>query len=141
VQGIKEDVAVMEGGEQQKTVATDERVSYSIYAEQSGSSKVSFSTAWIRGKAYPVKADKVNTPVEMKTGEEGGDGKIVLAPASRQSVWAITLGTLYEKQPAAGSTLRKLMTKNEVVLVYTWRNKTYYYPLKKIKNLPPAIAI
>src|SRR5688500_14390060 len=102
--GIRQEVQVIEGSEQQKTVAetADERVSYSIYAEQSGSSKGSISTAWIKGRAYPVKADKVNTPVEMKTvEEENGDGKIVLAPASRQSVWAITLGTLYKKQPVA----------------------------------------
>jgi hypothetical protein len=141
--GIKQDVQVIEGGEPSKpaTEITETRVSYSIYAEQSGPYKVIFKTAWIKGKAYPVKADKMITPVEMKVEEEGSDGKIILAPASQQPVWVLTPGTLFSKQPVVGASLRKLVAKHELVLVYTWKNKVYYYPVKKIKNLPPVIAI
>jgi hypothetical protein len=141
VPGVRPDIVVIEGGKEQPPVATEERVSYLIYAEQSGTSKVSFGSVWIKGKAYAVKAaDKINTPLEMKSEEEGGNGRIVLAPASRQRVWAITLGKVHKVQPSAHSKLRKLGEKNEVVLVYTWKNKVYYFPVKKIKNLPPAIA-
>ncbi len=138
--GARPQGAITENGKEQPAKPT-ERVSYFFYAEQLRSTVAVFTTVWIKGRAYAVRADTVTSPAEMITGEATGQKKIELAPATKHKLWLISPAAENKKPPKPGAVLQKLINKNELVLVYRWKNKLYYYPVKKLKMLPSVLAV
>ena len=138
--GMRPQTTIHEDGKEQMLSKAAKR-NYIIYAEQLKSTQISFVTLWIDGKAYNLKADIVVTPVEMMTGEGNKAEKIILAPATNNKTWSISPGALIAKPSKPSSTLQKLIDKNELVIVYRWKGKLYYSPIRKIKKLDPAVAV
>lgn len=138
--GSRPEIVVDENGNEiAKTIAV--KINYLIYAEQVRTTQIVFTTVWIDGKAYKIKADTVIAPVEMTTQDGFNTTKIILAPATKNKLWSLSTGSLITKPPKPSSTLQKLINKNELVIVYRWKGKLYYTPLKKIKKLDPAVAV
>jgi hypothetical protein len=135
-------VLIGEDGKQEE-VKPVERVNYLLYAVQSRKTSVTFTTVWIKGKAYPVTTDSVSpTPLQIDVpGKETYKETITLVPATKHKVWAINPGTQLSVSPVASATLKKLIKKSELVLVYKWKGKLYYYSVGKINKLQPALSV
>jgi hypothetical protein len=140
--GTPPTVLINEGGKEEKTQPV-ERVNYFLYAEQRRTTHVSFTTVWIKGIPYPVKADSVSiTPVEMGSpGKEIYMETITLVPKTRQKVWSISPGAALSTPGRPSATLQKLIKKSALVLVYKWKGRLYYYAVKKINKLAPALSV
>jgi len=95
---------------------------------------------FIKGQAYEVGSCTLKkTPVEyIDNMIPNNSGKRILVPATNDIALEIPVA-----EPSAGqkktSNLQKLTAKNDVVVAYTWKNKTYYATMKQIKKLPSTV--
>lgn len=139
--GARPQTGVEENGTEVK-VPVKERLSYFMYAEQLRSTDIRMVSVWIKGKSYSVKADTVaKSPVEMVAGEGTETQNLTLVPATRNKLWILTPGQAIQKPATPSTTLRNLIRKNEMVLVYRWKGKLWYSTVKKITALPPVLAV
>jgi hypothetical protein len=136
--GTAPSVLIGENGKEE-AVKPVERTNYLLDAVQPGAANISFVTVWIKGAAYPVKADSVSTtPLQLNV---GGEKTITLVPKTKHKVWVITPGSMLAAPARPSATLQKLIKKSELVLVYKWKGKLYYYAARKINKLPPALSV
>ena len=92
---------------------------------------------------YIIKYEEVNeTPVELSSSNLLKDKKkMELVPKTENEILKLTItGEVHDKGKSS-STLQKLISKNDLVISYSWKGKTYYAALKNIKVLEPFAAM
>ena len=139
--GIKKDIIVQENG---KTIETTppQKVNYFFYLEQKKSTAVKIAGIWMYGKKYFIKVDAIsNTPVEIaKESSSNKPGKISLTPAEGNEFVQILPGAETKKGTKLPRGLRKIIQQSELVVIYVWEGKTWYLPVKQIKNLSSVVT-
>jgi len=139
LKGAKPGGVVEEGGTEIKTLPA-KNINYYFYIEYRPKEKFSITTLWISGKPFRAKVDSIQkTPVEIIS--EGESKKLMLVPATKNKV-LLLIPTAEKNNPRKFSaSLKTLVSKNELVIVYRWKSKIYYYTIPKIKILKPVSAI
>ena len=134
--------AIDESGTEIK-VKPRSRVNYLIYLEQRKSASIQPVNIWMKDKMYIIKYEEVNeTPVELSSSNLLKDKKkMELVPKTENEILKLTItGEVHDKGKSS-STLQKLISKNDLVISYSWKGKTYYAALKNIKMLEPLAAM
>ena len=133
--------AVEGGGELKTSVAS--KLNYFLYAEYKLSSrKIGWMGVWINGVHYSVQAVPVtDTPVKpFENGLGLSEKKWELVPATSNPVMQLlpekSSGKAVPKVPA----IRRMIRDNELVIVYIYMGKTWYYPVPKIKMMDAVPA-
>jgi hypothetical protein len=114
---------------------------YWFYLEISTTEMLKVTGLWISGIAHDIKVESINElPVKkiIFTGMGKNDttimvprtiNKVILIYPSRESK-DTTINSKYAKS---------LITTNELVIGYVWKNKKYYTTVKKLKELNPDV--
>jgi hypothetical protein len=134
--------AIDESGKEIKAIPKS-RLNYLFYLEQKKSATIQPTTIWIKDKSYSITYEEVKqTPVELSGSNLMNDKKkMELVPKTKNKVLKLTLTGVFEDQAIISSTLKKLIAKNNLVISYNWKGKTYYATIKNIKMLEPLAAM
>ena len=140
--GAKKNIAVEENGNEVKQSA-EKKVNYFFYAEQKKSVVIKVTAVWMHGKKFTVKTDSVSkTPIEITTGGAPSESnKIVLTPAAGNKFLLILPGEAATSGLKVSGSLKKMIRRSELVLVYQWKGVTRYFPVKEIKILEPLASV
>lgn len=141
LKGAKPGGVIEEGGAEVKQ-SSAQNINYYFYIEYRSKEKFSVSALWINGKSYQIKTDTIRqTPVEGNAADATGMGKrSVLVPATKNKVLLIIPGAELSNS-IKSSSLKKQFVKGELLIVYKWKGKTYYYTIPKIKVLEPVAGV
>jgi len=92
---------------------------------------------FIRNTAFTTKTTVVRkTPVQyINNNIPAKPEKITLVPATKNKVLELQLD---ETPLEMTNATQKLTDKNDVVIVYLWKNKKYFLTVKKLKKLEPV---
>ena len=95
------------------------------------------------GKKFLVKVDTVtSSPVEIFQGTSSDrSGKIALTPGEGNEFLQILPGAVTTRGTKLTGYLKKMVHQSDLVLIYLWKGKTWYLPVKKIKNLSPLASV
>ena len=112
---------------------------YFIFLSFNKAYSIAPAQIFIRGRAFTIKTTMVKkTPVQyINNNIPAKPEKITLVPATKNKVLELQLN----ETPAGNkktTDIQKLTDKNEVVIVYLWKNKKYFLTLKKLKKLEPV---
>jgi hypothetical protein len=123
--------------------AMQKKTNYFFYAEKKKQETIKIAGIWMYGKKYLVKSDIVTTiPVEIFEGSSpNGPQKITLAPDSDNEFLQVLPGPTTSKGTKLPGYLKKMVQKSDLILIYLWKGKTWYFPVKKIKNLSPVASV
>jgi hypothetical protein len=139
LKGAAPGTIVEEGGTEIKQSSV-QKTNYYFYIEYTLKAKFSVSALWINGKPFQSNVDSVRqTPVEMNA--PGNGKKNLLVPATKNKVLLLVPGAQLTNNTKPSSSLKKQLLKGELVIVYKWKDKTYYYTVPKIKVLEPAAGV
>jgi hypothetical protein len=140
--GTKRNVIVDENGNTIEP-ATQKKMNYFFYAEKKKSETIKIAGIWMYGKKYLARYDNVAaTPVEIFKGTSSNDSnKITLIPDADNEFVQILPGPTTTKGAKLSGYLKKMVQQNDLVLIYLWKGKTWYFPVKKIKNLSSVASV
>ncbi|MFI5133003.1 MAG: hypothetical protein ACHQEB_01640 [Chitinophagales bacterium] len=140
--GMRQSSIAQENGGEIKQ-APVEKINYFFYAEQTRSSKVIINAIWVKGKKYAAKTDSISkTPVEITIIDSTSKPeKITLVPASVNKILLIIPAGSPETAAQPSGSLKKLVKKSELVVVYQWKGEIYYSTVQKIKKLGPFASV
>lgn len=108
-----------------------------IYILLKPASSVKVTKVWIKGQWYAIsdtallKAPVLSEQPAVKT----------LVPATKQTVIQIEPGDSLPPAKKMFPSLAKMTKESELVIVYTWKNRTWYLPVKKFTILDPVHGI
>jgi hypothetical protein len=123
-----------------KPTERKQNFNYWFYLSIPKKEKVTITGLWIDGKQYKIKQDSISDlPVKkiIYTGLQKND-TIIMAPVTSNKVILV----YPEAEEKNNSKYALKYTKaNELVIRYTWKNKTYYTSIKKIKELIPDVRV
>lgn len=113
---------------------------YWFYLSIPKSEKITVTGIWINGNQYKAISESItHLPVKkiVFSGVEKND-TLIMAPATTNKVILTYPGerTTGDSKYASG-----LARSNELVIRYTWKGKTQYTTVKKIKELPPDVRV
>ena len=111
---------------------------YWFYLSIPKTDKITVTGLWIDGKQYDLKSETItNLPVKkiVFTGLEKNDTTI-MAPATANKV---ILVYPVAEQPGQSKYALNFTRTNELVIRYTFKAKTHYTTVKKIKELAPDV--
>jgi len=111
---------------------------YWFYLSIPKKENVSIKGLWIDGKQYEIKSETItDLPVKkiIYTGLVKND-TIIMAPATSNMIMLIYPGAEKNDNIVLSSA-----RTNELVIRYTWKGKTYYTTIKKIKELTPDVRV
>jgi hypothetical protein len=116
------------------------QTSYFVYLQHSSSVKITPAALWIHGKRTAFKPEEADLPVVITNNNiPGKPVKTTLVPKNG-------LKTISFQQLKTGlgdkttSSINKLSAKNELVIEYKWKGKTWYKTLKKLTVLEPLMG-
>jgi hypothetical protein len=118
----------------QKTKA---RVNYFIYLSHPASLQIKTIEMWIDGDPFDIRAERVNSPVEIDDGNPFKSTKTVLVPKTKDSVWL--LNPVEHNDRGTKNPIKTLAKANQLVVMYKLKGKSYSQSLKEIKPLPTAV--
>jgi hypothetical protein len=110
---------------------------YYIYIETPAVIKYGIKSVWINGKQFSIDIEKVHSPVIIENSTMPDKTKDTLVAFTKNIVWQIQLKN-EKKEDKKSVALKKLIDKNEMVIIYTCKGKTQLLPIKKIKGLSPV---
>ena len=123
-----------------KPAERKQNFNYWFYLSIPKKEKVTITGLWIDGKQYEIKVDSItDLPVKkiIYTGLQKND-TIIMAPITTNKIFLVyPNGTKNNDSKYA----LKYTKANELVIRYTWKNKTYYTTIKKIKELTPDVRV
>ena len=97
---------------------------------------------WISGVQHDIKADTI-TDLPVRKININGMGKIdtiIMVPVTKNKVMLVYPSGESKKTTKIGSKdTRQLISSNELVIRYLWKNQTYYSTIKKLKELDPDV--
>ncbi|MFL5741755.1 MAG: hypothetical protein ACJ75B_16125 [Flavisolibacter sp.] len=141
--GFKESVSVGkapshsidESGAQKNEVP---RARHNLFIYLESSTSVVPTEMWIAGQKFSVRVDTVKkTPVERSNYSMPGRPKtVVLVPATKKTLLQLT--PVSAKQEGQQDKLKKLITDNELLVLYKQKGKVYYSSLKTLTALAPV---
>jgi len=123
-----------------KQPARKQNFNYWFYLSTPKKEKVIVTGLWIDNQQYDIKSDTITTlPVKkiIFTGLEKNDTTIMV-PATSNRILLIYPGSSRTNDSKKGLTLAKT---NELVIRYTYKGKTYYTTIRKIKELTPDVRV
>jgi len=112
---------------------------YWFYVELPKTEKINVTGLWITGIQHDLKSETVNNlPVRkiIFTGTDKNDTTIMVPLSKNKIVLVYPSG---ESKLGDSKYALNLARLNELVLRYTWKNKTYYTTIKKLKELTPDV--
>lgn len=123
--------------------AMQKKMNYFFYAEKKKQETIKIIGIWMYGKKFLVKVDIVTTsPVEIFQGTSSDRSrKIALIPGDGNEFLQILPGHITTRGTKLPGYLKKMVRESDLVLIYLWRGKTWYLPVKKIKNLSPVASV
>ena len=131
------DIKEKNGGKQAEK---KQNFNYWFYLSIPKKEKVSITGLWIDHQQYEIKLETVtDLPVKkiIYTGLEKND-TIIMAPVSANKTILVYPASIKTNDSKYASNLGKT---NELVIRYTWKGKTYYTTIKKIKELTPDVRV
>ena len=123
-----------------KQAERKQNFNYWFYLSIPKKEKVTITGLWIDGKQYEIKQDSItDLPVKkiIYTGLQKND-TIIMAPVTSNKVILVYPGGV--KKDDSKYALNFART-NELVIRYTWKGKTHYTTIKKIKELTPDVRV
>ena len=121
-------------------VKPKQNYNYWFYLEIPKTEKINITGLWISGIRHDIKAEIINDlPVRkiVFTGLEKNDTTIMV-PATKNKVMLI-YPSGESKDINDPKYILNLTRINELVIRYTWKNKTWYTTVKKLKELIPDV--
>jgi hypothetical protein len=111
---------------------------YFIFLSFNKSYNITPTQVFIKGNPLTITSTLARkTPIELVNNNiPNKPQKIMLVPTTTNKVLEIQV-TEAPGGFAKSTTLQKLTDKNDVVIVYSWKKKTYFLTLKKLKKLDP----
>jgi hypothetical protein len=111
------------------------RKEYRIFLSFRNSYKIAPAKIFIKGKAFDIgSANTVSSPVQFTNIPD--QKKITLVAKTSNKIVELEKGNEAAKKTYT-ATLKKLIDKNDVVIVYTWKGKNYYASVKELRKLEP----
>jgi len=94
---------------------------------------------FIRNRAFTIKTTVVRkTPVQyINNNIPAKPEKITLVPVTKNKVLELRLDETPVENNKTSAT-QKLTDKNDVVILYLWKNKKYFLTVKRLKKLEPV---
>ena len=123
-----------------RKIERKQNFNYWFYLSVPKKEKVTITGLWIDGKQYEIKQDSItDLPVKkiIYTGLQKND-TIIMVPATTNKILLVYPGTIKTND---SKYVLNLLRTNELVIRYTWKNKTYYTSIKKIKELTPDVRV
>jgi hypothetical protein len=114
---------------------------YWFYLEILKTEKINITGLWISGIPHDIKAETINSlPVRkiIFTGVDQNDTTILI-PATKNKVMLVYPSGESKDKRISSNYIKQLTKANELVIRYTWKNKTYYTTVKKLKELSPDV--
>ena len=97
---------------------------------------------WISGIQHDIKADTI-AELPVRKININGLGKIdtiIMVPVTKNNVILVYPSGESKNTPKIDSKYtRQLISSNELVIRYLWKNQTYYSTIKKLKELDPDV--
>jgi hypothetical protein len=133
---------IEEGGAEVQA-KSNQKINYLIYAEHLTKARFTITAMWIDGKQYKVKADSIaETPVENKIPDPYNKAKnTTLVPATTNKVLLLSAGSQIVTTKKPSVTLQKQLSKAELIIVYKWNGKYWYFTVPKITVLDPVASV
>lgn len=113
---------------------------YWFYLSVQKKEKVTITGLWIDGRQYGIKSETMaSLPIKkvIYTGVEKNDTTVMVPFTTNKVILIYPSGILHG---GLKNTLR-YASQNELVIRYSWKGKTYYTTVKKIKELPPDVRV
>lgn len=128
------------GNNGSRKVMRKQNFNYWFYLSIPKKEKVTITGLWIDSKQYEIKQDSItDLPVKkiIYTGLQKND-TIIMAPVTSNKIILVYPGPA---KTNGSKYVLNLSKTNELVIRYTWKNKTYYTSIKKIKELTPEVRV
>jgi hypothetical protein len=104
-------------------------VEYFFYVSASSTSGIQPVEIWLHGQRYTIsRTTLIKSPVMSSGGTE-------LIPKTKMAIRQLKWNEKAMPLKTTPSWLKKMMDENELIIVYFWKGKKYYKPLKKILEL------
>ncbi|HVT83587.1 MAG TPA: hypothetical protein VHD35_00220 [Chitinophagaceae bacterium] len=122
--------------------AMQKKMNYFFYAEKKKQESIQIIAIWMYGKKYLVRVDPITTtPVLLFQGAYAdGSRNISLAPGFGNEFLQVLPGSVTTKGAKISGHLKKMVRQSDLILIYLWKGKTWYFPVRKIKNLSPVAS-
>ena len=132
-----------ENSEIQPTAKTKPKQTYNywFYLEISKTEKINITGLWISGVQHDIKTETVNDlPVRkiIFTGLDKNDTTIMVPLTKNKVVLVYPSGETTIKKTNSNY-IKRLTSKNELVIRYLWKNKTHYATIKNLKEINPDV--
>lgn len=114
---------------------------YWFYLEMTGAAKIDIKGLWISGIAHDIKTETIDRlPVKkiIYTGSDKND-TILMVPFTKNKVLLAYPKGISKDTVIRSKYIRTITSSNEVVICYSWKNKIYYSPIKKLKEINPDV--
>jgi hypothetical protein len=137
VPGTKPTGVTDENGNPVRKVAA--KKNYFVFLSFNKAYNITPTQVFIKGNSLTITSTLTRkTPIELVNNNiPNKPQKITLVPATANKVLEIQLNEA-PRENAKSTTVQKLTDKNEVVIMYSWKKKTYFLTLKKLKKLDPV---
>ena len=116
---------------------------YWFYLELPKTEKITITGLWIGGMPHDIKNETVNQlPVKKFVfTDTGKNDTTIFVPFTKNKVLFIYPAGLSKDTVIRSGYIKELTNKNEIVIRYLWKNKTYYVSMKKLKEINPDIRV
>lgn len=140
--GVRPQEIVQENNSGIRTTATAGKTNQLIYAECIPQAKIRWSGLWINGVLYKVKAESISAIPVLPIGEEKDGNRMMkeLVPENAGPFIQLLPSGNAGKTGFQAGWFRQMKKSNELIIVYIYMGKTWYYPVPKIKVLEPVPA-
>lgn len=113
---------------------------YWFYLSVPKKEKVAITGLWIDGRQYGIKSEMMtSSPIKriIYTGVEKNDTTVMVPFTTNKIILVYPSGI----KPGVSKNALSYARQNELVIRYSWKGKTYYRTVKKIKELPPDVRV
>ncbi len=112
---------------------------YRLFITVTPKEAIAVTGIWLKNNYYSCTTK--NIAVKQVIQNNSNYEKKILVAKTSNTIIEVLLTKQVDPAPRPGSALGNLLQANEVVLVYTWKEKEYFSALKKITVLEPFAAM
>ena len=110
---------------------------YFIYVETKNDCNLRATRVWLDGKAYNITREEILTKPVVIQHSHPGTPPDTLVHQSDYRVYQIHLKE--ESKSNASKKVLKMQTTSKLIIEYTNRSQTVYFPVKEIKRIAPMV--
>lgn len=116
-----------------------DKKNYRVFLSFKNSYSIEPVQVFIRGKSFAIKeVEMKTTPVNyVNNNIPQNPQTIELVPATKNKVIQVQVIQKVADNKKS-NTIKKMVEKNDVVIIYLWKKKKYYLALQKLKKLEPV---